>query len=146
MSKLLTVSKCLQLNCYKIQQLIAIVTLFWTCRAFSHFTYHLRYYITIKLIIVESCYRFNELILSNYIMFMFKINWPIKVIHLQKWANQSFLNGTLMIEIASNSFSESKKNFGRLIKLRNWKNKLHMAWKYISTRFHYISCCFSCCI
>ena len=47
MSKLLTISKCLQLNCWQIQQLLAIVTLFWTCRAFSHFTYHLRYYIII---------------------------------------------------------------------------------------------------
>ena len=54
MSKLLTVSKCFQLSCYKIQQLLAIVTLFWTCRAFSHFTYHLRYYITI---IIDYCWK-----------------------------------------------------------------------------------------
>ena len=62
-------------------------------------------------------------------MFMFKTNQPIKVIHLQKLGNQSILNGALMIEIVSNSFSESKKNFGCLIKLVNWKNKLDMAWK-----------------
>ena len=66
-------------------------------------------------------------------MFMFKTNQPIKVIYLQKLANQSILNGALVIEIVSNSFSESKKNFGRLIKLGNWKNKLDMAWK---TYFH----------
>ena len=50
-------------------------------------------------------------------MFMFKTNQPIKVIHFQKLANQSILNGALVIEIVSNSFSESKKNFSRLIKL-----------------------------
>ena len=50
---------------------------------------------------------------------MFKTNQPIKVIHLQKLANQSILNGALVIEIVSNSFSESKKNFGILIKLGN---------------------------
>ena len=50
-------------------------------------------------------------------MFIFKTNEPIKVIHLQKLANQSMLNGALVIEIVSNSFSESKKNFRRLIKL-----------------------------
>ena len=50
-------------------------------------------------------------------MFMFKTNQPIKVIHLQKLATQSNLNGPLVIEIVSNSFRESKKNFGRLIKL-----------------------------
>ena len=52
-------------------------------------------------------------------MFMFKANQPIKVIHLQKLANQSILNGALVKETVSNSFSESKKNFGRLIKLGN---------------------------
>ena len=38
---------------------------------------------------------------------------PIKVAHLQKLANQSMLNGALVIELA---FSESKNNFGRLKK------------------------------
>ena len=70
-------------------------------------------------------------------MFMFKTNQPIKVIHLQKLANQSILNGALVIEIVSNSFNESKKNFGHLIKLGNWKNKSDMAFpldfiKYLS--------------
>ena len=37
---------------------------------------------------------------------------PIKVAHLQKLANQSMLNGALVIEMVNNSFSESKKNFG----------------------------------
>ena len=49
-------------------------------------------------------------------MFMVDSNEPIKVAHPQKIANQSMLNGTLVIEIVNNSFSESKKNFGRLIK------------------------------
>ena len=51
-------------------------------------------------------------------MFMFNSNEPIKVAHLQKLANQSLLNGALVMEIINNSFSESKKNFSRLIK---WK-------------------------
>ena len=41
-------------------------------------------------------------------MFMFKTNEPFKVIHLQKLPNQFY---ALVIEIVSNSFSESKKNF-----------------------------------
>ena len=64
-------------------------------------------------------------------MFMFKTNEPIKVIHLQNLANQSILNGALVIEIVSNSFSESKKNFGRLIKLGNWKKTLRYGIKKI---------------
>ena len=49
-------------------------------------------------------------------MFMFNSNEPIKVAHLQKLANQSMLNGALVIQIVNNSFSERKKNFGHLIK------------------------------
>ena len=33
--------------------------------------------------------------MSNYIMFKLKTNEPIKVIHLQKLANQWMLNGAL---------------------------------------------------
>ena len=47
---------------------------------------------------------------------MLNSNEPIKVPHLQKLANQLMLNGALVIELVSNSFSESKKNFCRLIK------------------------------
>ena len=47
---------------------------------------------------------------------MFNSNEPIKVAHLQKLANQSLLNGALLMEIVNNSFSESKKNVSRLIK------------------------------
>ena len=43
------------------------------------------------------------------IMFRFKTNEPIKAIYHQKLANQLMLNGTLVIEIISNSFSESKE-------------------------------------
>ena len=54
--------------------------------------------------------------LCNYIKL--NSNEPIKVDHLQKLANQSVLNGALVIEKwLSNSLSESKKNFCRLIKL-----------------------------
>ena len=47
-------------------------------------------------------------------MFEFKTNEPIKVIHLQKLANQLMLNSALVIEIVSNAFSESKER-------SNWK-------------------------
>ena len=49
-------------------------------------------------------------------MFMLISNKPIKIADLQKLANQLMLNGALVIEMVNNSFSESKKNFGRLIK------------------------------
>ena len=47
---------------------------------------------------------------------MFNSNEPIKVAHLQKLANQSLLNGALVMEMVNNTFSESKNNIGRLIK------------------------------
>ena len=47
---------------------------------------------------------------------MLNSNEPIKVAQLQKLANQSVLNGTLVTEMVNNSFTESKKNFCRLIK------------------------------
>ena len=44
---------------------------------------------------------------------MLNSNEPIKVAHIKKLANQSCLKNVLVIE--SNSFSESKKNYGRFI-------------------------------
>ena len=49
-------------------------------------------------------------------MFMLISNEPINVADLQKLANQLMLNGALVIEMVNYFFSESKKNFGRLIK------------------------------
>ena len=51
---------------------------------------------------------------------MFETDEPIKVAHLQKLANQSLLNGALVMEMVNNSFSESKKNFGCLIKRKKF--------------------------
>ena len=51
---------------------------------------------------------------------MFNSNELIKVAHLQKLASQSLLNGALVIEIVNNYFSESKKNFSRLIKRKKF--------------------------
>ena len=43
---------------------------------------------------------------------MLNSNEPIKVAQLQKLANQSVLNGTLVTEMVNNSFTESiKKTF-----------------------------------
>ena len=53
-------------------------------------------------------------------MFMFNSNEPIKVAHLQKLANQSMLNGALVVEMVNNSLSESRKNFDKTFdKARN---------------------------
>ena len=41
-------------------------------------------------------------------MFMFETNQPIKVIHLQKLANQSILNGALVIEIVTETLYRNK--------------------------------------
>ena len=49
-------------------------------------------------------------------MFMLNSNKLIQIFHLQKLASQSMLNGALVKEVLNNSFSENKKNFGRLIK------------------------------
>ena len=51
----------------------------------------------------------------NFVMLVIS-NDPIKIAHLKKLANQSMVNGALVIEMINNSFSESKKNFGRLMK------------------------------
>ena len=53
---------------------------------------------------------------SNYVMFKLISNEPIKVADLQKLANHLMLNDALVVEMVNNSFNESKKNFGRLIK------------------------------
>ena len=49
-------------------------------------------------------------------MFMLNSNEQIKVAHLPKLSNQSILHGALVIDMVYNTFNESKKNFGRLIK------------------------------
>ena len=46
---------------------------------------------------------------------MLNSNDPIKVVHLQKLANQSILHDALVIEMVNISFNESKNNFVRLI-------------------------------
>ena len=51
---------------------------------------------------------------------MFNSKEPIKVAHLQKSANQSLLNDALVMEMVNNSLSESRKNFGRLIKRKTF--------------------------
>ena len=57
-------------------------------------------------------------------MFMFNSNEPIKVALLQKLANQSLINGALVMEIVNNSFSESKKNlFDKVENVLIEKNK-----------------------
>ena len=43
----------------------------------------------------------------NYAMFMLNSNKPIKVAYLQKLANESVLNGALVIEMVNNFFIES---------------------------------------
>ena len=70
---------------------------------------------------IHNSHHFSSYVLS-YVVFMINSepikNYSIKSnqSNLQKLANQSMLNGTLVIEMINNSFSASKKNFGRLIK------------------------------
>ena len=66
-------------------------------------------------------------------------NEPINVAHLQTLANQSMLNGALVIEMVNNSFSERKKNWS-FDKARNVLAEKNMgrdmsSANYISTRF-----------
>ena len=57
----------------------------------------------------------NYIRLCNYVIL--NSNEAIKVAHFRKLANQSVLNGALVIEKwLHNSFSESKKNFCRFTK------------------------------
>ena len=77
----------------------------------SYFTCHLRYN-RLRLKAIKN-------VLTSHIKLCYvyvNSNEPIKVAHLQKLANQSMLNVALLIEMVNNSFSESKKNFARLIK------------------------------
>ena len=55
-------------------------------------------------------------VMLNFVMFMVISNDPIEIAHLKKIANQSMVNGALVIEMINNSLSECKKNFGRLKK------------------------------
>ena len=61
-------------------------------------------------------------------MFMFNSNEPIKVAHVQKLVNQSILNDTLVTEMVNNSSSESKKNFGCLIKRETFQSNNIKIW------------------
>ena len=71
----------------------------WTCPAFSHFTFHrpldLLYNNWLLLKAVNNALT-SYIKLCNYVML--NSNEPIKVAHLQKLANQSVLNGALVIE------------------------------------------------
>ena len=48
-------------------------------------------------------------VILNYVLFLLNSNEPINVAHLQKLANQSMLNGSLVVEMINSSFSERKK-------------------------------------
>ena len=62
------------------------------------------------------CFEHAEHFHISHFTYMVILNEPIKIAHLQKLANQSMVNGALVIEMINNSFSESKKNFGSLMK------------------------------
>ena len=56
------------------------------------------------------CFEYAEHFHISHFTYMVILNEPIKIAHLQKLANQSMVNGALVIEMINNSFSESKKN------------------------------------
>ena len=53
-------------------------------------------------------------------MFVLNSKEPIKVAYLRKLANQSMLNGILVIEMVNNSFNENKNNIERFLKLETF--------------------------
>ena len=59
---------------------------------------------------------------------MLNSNKPIEVIHLQKLANQSMLNGALLLEMVNNSFSGRSNKFGLLIKQETFYLKKIEMW------------------
>ena len=73
---------------------------------------HKNYFVPKKVIIFicNDAPYVNVLKSYNYIILYF-----VKLRHLQKLTNQSMPNGALVIKMVNNSFSESKRNFGRLI-------------------------------
>ena len=78
-----------------MQQLFALLLYFEHAEHFyiSHFAYNLRYNT-----IIDHSWKLLTMTL-NYVMFMLNSNEPNKAIHLQNFANQSMLNGALVIEM-----------------------------------------------
>ena len=56
-------------------------------------------------------------------MFMLISNELVKIVHIQKLANQLMLKGPFVVEMVNNSFSTSKKNFDKARKRSNEKLK-----------------------
>ena len=74
----------------------------------SHFPYHLRY----NWLWLKAANNF----LTNYTKLCYvKFKWTNQSCSPSK-IGQSMMNGAFVIEMGNNSFSESKKNFGRLRK------------------------------
>ena len=64
-------------------------------------------------------------------------NKPIKILQLEKLANQSIFNGAFMIDIISNSFYESNNSFNKKRKFFSEKDistvkKIIVSGKYIA--------------
>ena len=97
--KVISVVVC---NCYNVLNMPSIFTFH-----ISHTTWG----------IIDHSWKPNVLASYTINYVMLNSNEPVKVAHLQKLANQSMLNGALVIEMGNNSFttlfSESNKNFGR---------------------------------
>ena len=68
---------------------------------------------------------------------MFNSNKPIKVAHLQKSANQSLLNGALVIESKKNLFDEAENVLIEKKKKKRYENMLLLDFaKYLSYSKH----------
>ena len=85
--------------------------IFWTCRTF---------YISLEVFYYNwpQSKAVNNVLTSciNNVIFTLISNELIKVADLRKSPNQLMLNGALVIEMVNNSFKESKKKIGHLIK------------------------------
>ena len=102
MSKLLTLSKFLQLKCLQIKSCLQIAT--------SFFEHAERFW----KIIWEDCIYNWWLLAINNTSRSFQI--PIKLVHPQILANQLRFSNALVVEIINNSFCQSSKTFGHVIK------------------------------
>ena len=107
MSTLLTISKCSQLNCSQIQQLLNGLNLP------SIFTFHVSH-------TTWSIIDYSWKLLYNFLTSYTKLCYVKFKSANQKCSTSkislSMLNGALVIQMINNSFSESKKNFGHLRK------------------------------
>ena len=81
-------------------------------------------------------------VILNFVMFMLISNEPIKVAHLQKLANQSIVNGALVIKMVTVLLVKTRKTlvvwWSKERSNKKKGNEDMGSENFISTRFRYI--------